>query len=328
MSKWLTRRASTGRLYFPMDSGDIVDKSGYTMTDSESTLVSDQIDAYDGRVPNFMIAGEQKAGTGYLYANLRRHPEVFMTVVKEPLFFSKPNFDSNNLSGYLREHFGTARNERWVGEASASYFHAEKAAPRIKEAFGSEMKFIIPLRHPTEKAVSLYLHNYRRHRLRGDEGVLGVEKTPFPIRKFASHSQECARFLDLFGPPNIHFLLFDTLRSSPSAFVEGALSFLGLKAVRAPLPKVINKGNDLHWGGDYLTIADTELPSAEQVRPRFRKAELESLHESFQKDVERTERITGLDLSSWKCFPYIVPLLAFIFDVLDIVPDFWTDVLM
>jgi hypothetical protein len=298
------------------------------MTDSESTLVSDHIDAYDGRVPNFMIAGEQKSGTGYLYANLRHHPRVFMTSVKEPLFFSRWNFDWNNLSGYLREHFGTARNERWVGEASASYFHAEKAAPRIKEAFGSEMKFIIPLRHPTEKTVSLYLHNYRRRRLRGDEGLLGVEATPFPIRKFTSHSEECARFLDLFGPANVRFLLFDTLRSSPSAFVDIALSFLGLTAVRPPLPRVVNKGNDLRWEGEYLTIADTELPSAEQVRPRFRKADLELLHESLQEDVERTEQITGLDLSRWKCFPYIVPFLAFIFDVLDLVPDFWTAALM
>jgi hypothetical protein len=283
-----------------------VDKSGYAMTGSESTLVSDHIDAYGGRVPNFMIAGEQKAGTSYLHYNLYHHPQVFMTHIKEPLFFSSPKFDWNNLSGYLREHFSTARKERWVGEASTPYFHAEKAAPRIKEAFGAEMKFIISLRHPTEKMVSLYLHNYRRGRLRGDEGLMDLQNTPFRIRKFASHSEECARFLDLFGPANIQFLLFDTLRSSPSAFVEGALSFLGLEAVCAPLPKIVNKGNDLRWDGESLTIADSELPSAEQVRPRFRKADLELLHESVQEDVEQTERVTGLDLSSWKRFPYIV----------------------
>jgi hypothetical protein len=289
-----------------VDAGDIVDKSGYAMTGSESTLVSDHTGAYDGRVPNFMIAGEQKAGTSYLHLNLRHHPQVFMTRLKEPLFFSSPKFDWNNLPSYLREHFSAARNERWLGEASAAYFHAEKAAARIKEAFGSEMKFIIPLRHPTEKTVSLYLHNYRRRRLRGDEGLMELENTPFRMRKFASHSKECTRFLDLFGPANVQFLLFDTLRSCPAAFVESALYFLGLTPVKAALPKIINKGNDLIWDGESLTIADSELPSAGQVRPRFRKADLESLHESLQEDVEQTERITGLDLSSWKRFPYIV----------------------
>ena len=51
------------------------------MTASEFTLASDHIDGYDGRVPNFMIAGEQKAGTSYLHLNLRHHPQVFMTRV-------------------------------------------------------------------------------------------------------------------------------------------------------------------------------------------------------------------------------------------------------
>jgi hypothetical protein len=283
---------------------DIVDRSGYAMTDSEFTGVSGHIDGYDGRVPNFMIAGEQKAGTSYLYYNLRGHPQVFVSSIKEPLFFSSPKFDWNNLSSYLREHFSTAKNQRWVGEASAAYFHAGKAADRIKEAFGSEVKFIICLRHPTEKTVSLYLHNYRRGRLRGDEGLMDLERTPFRMREFTSHSKECTRFLDLFGPANVQFLLFDTLRSCPAAFVESALYFLGLTPVRAPLAKMINKGNDLRWEGEYLTVADLELPSAEQVRPRFRKADLELLHESLQGDVEQTERITGLDLSSWKRFPY------------------------
>jgi hypothetical protein len=317
-----------GYIQAAMDAADIVDRSGYAMTGSEFALVSDHIDGYDGRLPNFMIAGEQKAGTSYLYYKLRRHPQVFVSSNKEPLFFSRRRFDSSDLAGYLREHFGAARDEPWVGEASASYFHAEKAAYRIKEAFGSEMKFIISLRHPTEKMVSLYLHNYRRGRLRGDEGLMDLENTPFKIRKFTSHSEECARFLDLFGPANIHFLLFETLRSSPAAFIEFALSFLGLTPAKAPLPKIINKGNDLRWDGESLTIADSELPSAEQVRPRFRKADLELLHESVQEDVERTEQITGLDLSSWKRFPYIVSFLGFVFDWWDIVPKLREALLM
>ena len=293
------------------------------MSESESILVSELIGAYDGRVPNFMIAGEQKAGTSYLYWNLRCHPQVFASPLKDALFFSRARFDFSELAGYLTEHFGAARAEPWVGEASASYFHDEEAAYRIKKAFGSEMKFIISLRHPTDKMVSLYLHNYRRRRLRGDEGLLDLENTPFRIRKFASHSGECARFLDLFGPENVKFLLFDTLRSSPSAFVEAALSFLGLTPVKKPLKKMINKGNDLRWDGEYLTIADSELPSAEQVRPRFRKDDLELLHESVQEAVEQTERITGLDLSSWKRFPYIVSLLVLVSGLWEAVDDLW-----
>ncbi len=264
---------------------------------------------YTGRQPNFMIAGEQKAGTSYLYHNLRLHPDVFVSRLKEPLFFSRHDFDSTKVPGYLKEHFSEAQEEAWVGEASASYFHSEDAPSRIRESFGPGMKFIICLRHPTEKAVSLYLHNYRRGRLRGDERIGELEKTPFRVKDFAIHSKACSRFLEIFGAENVHFLRFDMLRSSPVAFVESALSFLGISTNRPPLPRFVNKGNDLRWDGETLTIAEDNRASEAQVNPRFRRSELEALHESMQEDVERTEEVTGLDLSAWKRFPFFCSIV-------------------
>lgn len=38
--------------------------------------------------PSFLIVGTAKAGTTSLYAYLDQHPEVFMSEVKEPHFFS------------------------------------------------------------------------------------------------------------------------------------------------------------------------------------------------------------------------------------------------
>ena len=39
-------------------------------------------------LPNFIIIGAQKAATTSLYTYLRQHPEIFMTKVKEPMFFN------------------------------------------------------------------------------------------------------------------------------------------------------------------------------------------------------------------------------------------------
>src|SRR5579863_966303 len=41
-----------------------------------------------GRVPNFFIAGAPKAGTTSLYHYLRQHPQIYMSPVKEPVYFS------------------------------------------------------------------------------------------------------------------------------------------------------------------------------------------------------------------------------------------------
>lgn len=295
---------------------------------SKAILEPVQSSRCEQRVPNFMIVGEQKAGTSYLYANLRHHPDVFMTAPKEPLFFCRAWFDPSTLSSYLEQHFGTAGGQTWVGEASASYFHAEAAASRIKKAFPGQMKLIVCLRHPTEKAVSLYLHNYRRARLRGTERLMELEQTSFKVQRFLTHSRECARFLELFGAENVHFLHFHELRASPNRFVGSALAFLGLTSRREPLPRVINKGNNLKWEDEGLTIADDLVDGPDQVRPYFRREELQALHESVQDDVQRTEEVTGLDLSRWKHFPTFCSLVLSSLHFLAAFFDEWGDLLI
>jgi len=39
-------------------------------------------------MPNFFIVGAAKAGTTSLYSYLRRHPDVYMSPIKEPHWFS------------------------------------------------------------------------------------------------------------------------------------------------------------------------------------------------------------------------------------------------
>ena len=44
--------------------------------------------------PNFIVIGAMKAATTSLYTYLKQHPEIFMTKVKEPMFFN--NFQQEN----------------------------------------------------------------------------------------------------------------------------------------------------------------------------------------------------------------------------------------
>jgi hypothetical protein len=44
--------------------------------------------------PNFIIIGAMKAATTSLYTYLKQHPDVFMTTIKEPMFFN--NFQKSN----------------------------------------------------------------------------------------------------------------------------------------------------------------------------------------------------------------------------------------
>ena len=41
------------------------------------------------KLPNFFIVGAAKSGTTSLYHHLSQHPDVFMSPVKEPGYFSR-----------------------------------------------------------------------------------------------------------------------------------------------------------------------------------------------------------------------------------------------
>ena len=45
--------------------------------------------------PNFIIIGAMKAATTSLYTYLKQHPDVFMTSIKERMFFNSLNTEND-----------------------------------------------------------------------------------------------------------------------------------------------------------------------------------------------------------------------------------------
>src|SRR2546426_11713427 len=80
------------------------------------------------RSPNFFLVVAAKSGTTSLYGSLAAHPEIFLSPLKEPHFFS--TFDVDRRTARLhrivrderryRELFRDARTEPVVGEGSTS----------------------------------------------------------------------------------------------------------------------------------------------------------------------------------------------------------------
>ena len=118
------------------------------------------------RKPNFFIVGAPKTGTTSFYAYLDGHPDVFMSPVKEPNFFSPDVMGTHRQSrwkypeetdGYLTL-YENARDEKRVGEASTSYL-VSHAAPQAVHDFAPDALIIAMVRHPVDLMYSL--HNER-----------------------------------------------------------------------------------------------------------------------------------------------------------------------
>lgn len=259
---------------------------------------------YTGRVPNFFVPGVQKAGTTYLCRQLARHPDIFFSKTKEPQFFHMKQFTEALIEDYLATHFADAGRQRWVGEGSTRYFQSDEAAERIKARFGTDLRFIVALRQPTEKAVSLYLHNYKRGRLTGAESILRMKGGGVAVMPFSLFAHGCRTYIDTFGRDRIHFMRYDDLVADPLGFVNSALAFLDLSPMDRTSEKLANAGYNLAWEGNEL-VAEIPPEGLEEgkVQPRFPRSDLKKLHASFLDDIAETAALTGLDLDHWRTFP-------------------------
>lgn len=255
------------------------------------------------RTPNLFIIGAQKSGTTYLANVLARHPDVFFCSPKEPLFFSKPEIDQSRYERYLETNFADAREEKWVGEGSTTYLQWPRALKNLKSFIPGTPKIIVCMRQPTEKAVSFYIHNWRRGRYARDIRIGDTAAMPVSLSstKTSCYASSLTRWLDAYPREAFCFLKFDQLRDDPAGFVRKATAFLEIPERETVLRKTVNAGFSLTWRGDSLVIDDPDAPP--EGRPEFTRTELEDIHALMQEDIAETERLTGLDLDEWRKFP-------------------------
>ena len=140
-------------------------------------------------LPNFFVVGAPKAGTTSLFHYLDQHPQIYMSPIKEPAYFSQEirleNFGADMKELTLRDipalrqyldgpmidkRFGGpvtewedyvrlfrgVRTQVAIGEASVCYLWSETAAPLIAAQF-PEARILMVLRDPADRAFSHYL---------------------------------------------------------------------------------------------------------------------------------------------------------------------------
>lgn len=109
-------------------------------------------------LPDFIILGAQKSGTTSLYKYLSSHSQVIPPARKEIHFF-----DNNFHRGvnWYRSHFPQSLEKRLrgsiTGEASPYYLYHPHAPRRIANVV-PDVKLIILLRNPVDRAISHYWH--------------------------------------------------------------------------------------------------------------------------------------------------------------------------
>jgi hypothetical protein len=278
-------------------------------------------------LPNFLIIGAPRSGTTLLYEGLRKHPEVYMSPVKEPLFFS--GYGKMERMEEYQGLFAGVTNERLVGEASTLYLYSPEAPTRIALSL-PDVKLIAILRNPVDRAYSNFLHHVKigfqnsdfSSALATEERSMREGRSPFLYyRDLGFYGRQIERYLAIFDRSQMLFLLYEDLPIDPAGVFGTVFRFLGVDA-NLPVdtsvkhnPSGVPIHSRLHrlvtGPSSVKTVLKAILPEDFQERLLLRALNLtlskpsldpeirHRLASEYRQDIQKTQELIGRDLSTW-----------------------------
>lgn len=196
--------------------------------------------------PDFIIVGAQKSGTTELFRYIKDHPLVVNK--RGEIHFFDLQF-SKGLGWYKQQFPKRPSPEYKIGDKSPYYLFHPLVPKRVAKMFPN-VKILMILRNPTDRAYSQYWHNVRRKREKiSFEGVVKAEpqrlegelekilKNPKYNSFHYQHSSYLARgiyvdqvkrWLSYFPKEQIMILSSKDLRNDPNGTMARVFEFLGL----------------------------------------------------------------------------------------------------
>lgn len=201
---------------------------------------------FPGRLPNLLVVGVPKAGTGSLFAYLTQHPEICGADEKEVGYFNF--FDPRRRQGppppveeYAR-HFRDCRNECYAMEATPTYSYGGRpVVEAIRDTLGSP-RIVVSLRNPVDRLWSAYtfqrqlgnltafrgfddyLEECLRRRRRGGHPVPRDHMHGLHIGFYAEY---LPHWLEEFGD-DVRVVFAEHLAADPVTEVDALFRWLGL----------------------------------------------------------------------------------------------------
>ena len=188
--------------------------------------------------PNLFVVGAAKAGTTSLWRYLGEHPEIYMSPVKEPHFFT--SFSPvlvpavKDAQAYLRL-FDRAGAAKLRGEASPSYLHDPDSPQAIKRV-RPDAKIVIALRDPVDRAYAFYWTGVKyggkvKPFLEFIEGELALPEAERPSTLcvgYSLYADGVMRYLGAFDG-NVHVLFFEELAQDARGELRRLFAFLDVE---------------------------------------------------------------------------------------------------
>jgi hypothetical protein len=175
--------------------------------------------------PDFIIIGAMKSATSTLHEQLALQPGFFMSTPKEPNFFSDDDSYQRGLAWY-QALFSGAPSGTLRGESSTHYTKLPTHSHTVDRlrATGWDCKFIYVMRHPIDRLVSHYIHEWTQRVMRGD---INEELRLHPeLVDYGRYAYQLRPWLDAFGQERVLPVFFEALQARPQSELERIAAFL------------------------------------------------------------------------------------------------------
>lgn len=275
----------------------------------------------------FIGIGAQKCASSWLYDILADHPEAALSKKKELDFFS---YRYEQGYGWYERQFPNKPSARAVGEISPSYFN-EASVPERARLYSPDLRILLSLRDPVERALSQHRHLIRIGLLPGPdyrfESALADNPSYIDQGRYATH---LSRWLASFPENQVLVVLMEDIRKSPEETARKVYEFLNIDTGHRsaalyeksnPSYAVRSRGFDtaiqrlrrtirqLGLGGLWKVLGDSGLRNfyrgvnrkpSEAVVPPVSNQTTRQLRELFREEIGTLEQMLGRNLESWR----------------------------
>ena len=179
------------------------------------------------RLPDFITIGAMKCATSTLHEQLARQPGIVMSTPKEPCFFSDESQWRRGESWYT-SLFDAAHSADLVGESSTHYTKLPthpQTVDRMKRLLPSRVKFIYIMRHPIDRLVSQYVHEWTQRVISCPIDV-AIRIHP-ELTAYSMYAMQLEPYRQAFGEHSVLPIFFEHLSREPQATLERVCRFLG-----------------------------------------------------------------------------------------------------
>jgi len=202
-------------------------------------------------VPEFFVIGAPKAGTTALHVALARHPELFLSPVKEPKYFlcdgpPPTHGGPGDAHSYREWVWRTADYERLFeaappgvlrGESTPFYLSDRRALERIRTA-NPEARLVALLRDPVDRAYSNWAHLWADGLETIDDFRAACQAEPIrrqagwaPIWRYLEtglYGRQLSQLYEIFPPHQVLVLRYQWLVDEAPRTLDTVCRFLGV----------------------------------------------------------------------------------------------------